>query len=121
MPTIVIHWGPTNRYCKELEGRCDALNLAGSILAWVDSGFDVVDPTTGEATTRVHTYGPQWDVLPSGFQGVQFGATGQAQGAAQLLRRHGAARMGMVPGWASGCTVAVVCVAAVLAAAALGG
>lgn len=46
----------------------DASNLRGSILAWAHAGQPLVDDE-GE-TTRVHVYGPQWDLLPDGFESV---------------------------------------------------
>lgn len=45
-------------------------NLAGSILAWVHAGYPVVDPVTGEAIKRVHTYGPEWNLLPEDYEAV---------------------------------------------------
>jgi len=46
-----------------------ARNLEGSILAWVNAGQPVVDPS-GAATKRVHTYGRQWALLPEGYKAV---------------------------------------------------
>ncbi len=46
----------------------DASNLRGSILAWVHAGEPVVDDD-GE-TKRVHVFGPQWDLLPDGYESV---------------------------------------------------
>ncbi len=46
----------------------DASNLRGSILAWAHAGQPLVNDD-GE-TTRVHVYGPQWDLLPDGFESV---------------------------------------------------
>ncbi|GJM27319.1 MAG: hypothetical protein DHS20C16_37340 [Phycisphaerae bacterium] len=46
----------------------DASNLRGSILAWVHAGQPLVNDE-GE-TTQVHVYGPQWDLLPDGFESV---------------------------------------------------
>ena len=43
-------------------------NLRGSILAWAHAGHPLVNKD-GE-TTRVHVYGPQWDLLPDGFESV---------------------------------------------------
>jgi len=46
-----------------------ALNLEGSILAWVNAGQPIVD-SHGAATKRVHTYGAQWSLLPEGYEAV---------------------------------------------------
>ncbi len=46
-----------------------ALNLEGSILAWVNAGQPVVDPA-GAPVKRVHTYGKQWALLPEGYEAV---------------------------------------------------
>ena len=45
-----------------------ASNLRGSILAWVHAGEPVVDDDV--ETKRVHVYGPQWDLLPDGYESV---------------------------------------------------
>lgn len=47
----------------------DAVNLRGSILAWVDAGQIVVDQD-GRPTKRVHTYGRPWALLPEGYDAV---------------------------------------------------
>ena len=58
-------------FAKELAAEgYDARNLAGSILAWVHAGYPVIDPETGEPTARVHTYGPEWDLLPEDAEAV---------------------------------------------------
>lgn len=46
----------------------DARNLRGAILGWVHEGHPVVNDD-GE-TERVHVYGPQWDLLPDGYESV---------------------------------------------------
>ena len=46
-----------------------AANLRGSILAWAHAGYLVYDPE-GKRTSRVHVYGPKWDLLPDGYVGV---------------------------------------------------
>jgi rhodanese-related sulfurtransferase len=45
-----------------------ARNLAGSVLAWAHAGqpFDV----DGRPSRRVHVYGPDWNLLPSGYEPV---------------------------------------------------
>ena len=47
-----------------------AYNLAGSILAWVHEGYPVIDPDSGEPTHRVHTFGPDWALLPEQYEAV---------------------------------------------------
>jgi len=46
----------------------DASNLSGSILAWAHAGEPLVNDD-GE-TNQVHIYGPQWDLLPDGYEPV---------------------------------------------------
>lgn len=45
----------------------DSYNLIGSVLGWAHAGQDFVDPE-GNATRRVHVYGPDWDLLPEGYE-----------------------------------------------------
>ena len=45
-----------------------ASNLSGSILAWAHAGQSLVDDQ-GE-TRKVHVYGPQWNLLPDGYEPV---------------------------------------------------
>lgn len=60
----------SGKYVAELNKQgFPALNLEGSILAWVNAGQPVVDPR-GAATKRVHTYGKQWALLPEGYEAV---------------------------------------------------
>ncbi len=47
----------------------NAVNLEGSILAWVNDGRPVVAPD-GTTTTRVHVYGPEWNWVPPGYEAV---------------------------------------------------
>ncbi len=60
----------SGKYVQELnEQGIPALNLEGSILAWVNAGQPVVDPQ-GAPVKRVHTYGAQWALLPDGYEAV---------------------------------------------------
>lgn len=60
----------SGKFVEELNKQgIPALNLEGSILAWVNAGQPVVDPQ-GAPTKRVHTYGPQWALLPEGYEAV---------------------------------------------------
>jgi rhodanese-related sulfurtransferase len=43
-------------------------NLRGSLLLWAHAGGVLVD-ATGAATTQVHVYGRDWDLLPRAYQG----------------------------------------------------
>lgn len=56
-------------YAQQLlrEGR-RAVNLEGSILAWVHEGGPLQGPDG--ATRRVHVYGRRWNLLPSGYEAV---------------------------------------------------
>lgn len=59
----------SGQFAKRLiEQGFDASNLHGSILAWVHAGHPVINES-GE-TKRVHVYGPQWDLLPDGYESV---------------------------------------------------
>lgn len=58
------------KYVEELKRRgVKAYNLKGSILAWVHEGLPVVD-ASGKETKKVHVYGPKWNLLPEGYEGV---------------------------------------------------
>ena len=56
-------------YAKRLvaEG-VEVKNLAGSILAWTHSGQTLVHD--GAETKRVHTYGPDWNLVAEGYEAV---------------------------------------------------
>jgi len=57
-------------YVAELgEQGIQAENLAGSLLLWAHEGLPLED-SEGNATTQVHVYGKQWDLLPEGYEGV---------------------------------------------------
>ena len=47
----------------------DAFNLEGGILSWAHAGGNLLT-TEGKPTKMVHTYGPLWNLLPEGYQGV---------------------------------------------------
>lgn len=47
-----------------------AYNLAGGILAWTGEGGKVVSAAQ-QAEKKVHTYGKEWDLVPSTHVGVQ--------------------------------------------------
>ena len=57
-------------YADELrrEG-VEVFNLKGSILSWTQAGLPLVDGE-GHDTTRVHTYGSQWELLGEGYEAV---------------------------------------------------
>lgn len=55
-------------YTKKLKAdKLQAFNLKGGVLAWAHARQKFVD-AQGE-TTNVHVYGPQWNLLPDGYQG----------------------------------------------------
>ena len=45
----------------------EVLNLEGSLLTWTHVGGPLVT-STGDATQRVHVYGPAWDLAHSTYQ-----------------------------------------------------
>lgn len=56
-------------YAKKLrDAGVDAANLEGSVLNWAHAGGDFVHE--GQPTKRVHVYGPQWNLLPDGYEGT---------------------------------------------------
>lgn len=60
----------SGRYVDSLRRRgLDAKNLRGSILSWTHAGLPLVDER-GEDVKRAHVYGPEWDLLPEGFEAV---------------------------------------------------
>ena len=71
--------GPVVFYCtigqrsglqtqKYRQQKLQALNLKGSILSWVHAGQKAVNE--GGETRKVHVYGPEWNLLPQGYEGV---------------------------------------------------
>ncbi|MCA9490786.1 MAG: rhodanese-like domain-containing protein [Myxococcales bacterium] len=56
---------------KELrdQGYSDVLNLEGSLLSWTHAGGPLVD-REGRSTHQVHVYGPKWNLVADGYQGV---------------------------------------------------
>ena len=48
----------------------DAVNMRGSLLAWVHAGGKVVLRDSGAETNRVHVYGRRWALLPEGYDAV---------------------------------------------------
>jgi len=60
----------SGRYAAELRAAgIDASNLEGSLLAWTHAGQPLETPD-GEATKRLHVYGPTWDLAPAGYEGI---------------------------------------------------
>ena len=61
----------SGRFARELrEEGIDARNLEGGILGWTHQGGSLVD-AEGTPTRSAHVYGPRWDLLPMGWEGVQ--------------------------------------------------
>ncbi len=59
----------SGQFAKRLtEEGFNASNLRGSILGWVHAGEPVVNDK-GE-TKQVHVFGPQWDLLPEGYESI---------------------------------------------------
>ena len=46
-------------------------NMAGSILAWLHAGGEVVGPQ-GKPVKAVHVYGAAWDIAPLGYETQRF-------------------------------------------------
>ncbi|MCA9493323.1 MAG: rhodanese-like domain-containing protein [Myxococcales bacterium] len=46
----------------------DARNLVAGVLGWSEAGGGFVDASG--PTSRVHVYGPTWDLLPEGYEAV---------------------------------------------------
>jgi sodium/bile acid cotransporter 7 len=46
----------------------EVLNLKGSLLSWSHTGEPLEHD--GEPTRRVHTYGPDWDLLAEGYEAI---------------------------------------------------
>lgn len=58
------------KYAQEMKRRgVRVASFNGSIVAWCQAGKKLTTPG-GCSTTLVHTYGPQWDLLPPDFQAV---------------------------------------------------
>ena len=56
-------------YTEELrEQGFEAKNLEGSLLSWTWAGGPLVHDD--EPTKRVHVYGPQWNLVAEGYEGV---------------------------------------------------
>ena len=56
-------------YAEKLRNReWNVLNLAGSLLSWSHAGQPLVHD--GNPTRRVHTFGPDWDLLAQGYDAV---------------------------------------------------
>ncbi len=51
------------------EGYGDVYNLEGGLLAWTHIGGPLVDED-GRPTRRVHVYGPRWNLVAEGYEGV---------------------------------------------------
>lgn len=65
--TIGDRSGRFARELRENEG-LEAANLAGGILMWAHAGGALVD--ADGPTTRVHTYGGKWSLLPEGYEAL---------------------------------------------------
>jgi hypothetical protein len=56
-------------YTRELRGQgFEVRNLAGSALAWAHAGLPF--ETEGKATSRVHVFNADWNLLPRGYEPV---------------------------------------------------
>ena len=61
------------QYCRQLQAEgLRARNLEGSILAWTQEGYELVNGPAQEATARVHVFGKQWALQGEGYEPVMF-------------------------------------------------
>ena len=62
------------RFCEQLqaEGFRGVYNLEGSIVAWTQEGFPLVEGAAQEPTKRVHVFGKQWALQGEGYEAVTF-------------------------------------------------
>ncbi|NOY70819.1 MAG: rhodanese-like domain-containing protein [Gammaproteobacteria bacterium] len=59
----------SGRYVNRLRKKnIDAYNLAGGVLAWAHAGQFFSH--NGQKSKKVHVYGEQWNLLPSGYEAV---------------------------------------------------
>ncbi|KAL0027661.1 hypothetical protein WJX79_006399 [Trebouxia sp. C0005] len=73
-------------YAQQLtdQGVPQVYNLRGSIIAWTQEGYPLVNGDDRQTpTTQVHTFGKQWDLVGDGYQSIQYGAI---QGNVELVR-----------------------------------
>ncbi|KAK9822657.1 hypothetical protein WJX81_005079 [Elliptochloris bilobata] len=83
----------SGQYARDLrkEG-FDASNLAGSILAWTQEGFSLVDGKTGKPTKRLHVFAEKWALQGDGYDAVTFA---KGQGALAIAKS-------LLPRWLGG-------------------
>ena len=59
------------RYAQAMKQRGVGISsFNGSIIAWCQAGHSLTTPD-GQDTTRVHVYGPKWNLLPPEYQAVR--------------------------------------------------
>ena len=59
------------KYAQAMKQRGVSLSsFNGSIIAWCQAGHKLTTPD-GRDTTRVHVYGPKWNLLPPEYQAVR--------------------------------------------------
>ncbi|MGI9628582.1 MAG: rhodanese-like domain-containing protein, partial [Longimicrobiales bacterium] len=59
----------SSQYAQAMAGKgVNVVNLEGSILGWSYHGGPLVQG--GEATKRLHVYGPSWDIAAEGYETV---------------------------------------------------
>lgn len=71
--TVIVYCTIGDRsghYSKRLRKQnINAHNLKGGVLAWAHSGGTFID-SQGNTTNLVHVYGPEWNLLPEGYEAV---------------------------------------------------
>jgi rSAM/selenodomain-associated transferase 2/rSAM/selenodomain-associated transferase 1 len=61
----------SSKYAQAMKQRGVSMSsFNGSIIAWCQAGHRLTTPD-GRATTRVHVYGPKWNLLPPEYQAVR--------------------------------------------------
>lgn len=61
----------SGKYAQVMKQRGVAISsFNGSIIAWCQAGHTLTTPD-GHATTKVHVYGPKWNLLPPKYQAVR--------------------------------------------------
>ncbi|MDE0074057.1 MAG: rhodanese-like domain-containing protein [Gammaproteobacteria bacterium] len=59
----------SSKYARRMSRKgVPVLNLEGSLLAWTHAGGELTDGSS--QTTRLHVYGPRWNLAADGYEGV---------------------------------------------------
>lgn len=59
----------SSKYARRMSRKgVPVLNLEGSLLAWTHAGGELADGSS--PTTRLHVFGPRWNLAADGYEGV---------------------------------------------------